>query len=107
MADHQDNSAYRSELEKERARLVGELSEIGPVEYDSNFADTSQVTAERGEAEALATELKDTLGEVDEALERLEAGTYGLCTSCGELIPEARLQAMPAASRCITCASKH
>ena len=30
MADHQDNSAYRSELEKERARLVGELSEIGP-----------------------------------------------------------------------------
>ena len=74
---------------------------------DHEQPDRQETDAERGEAEALATELKDTLGEVDEALERLEAGTYGLCTSCGELISEARLQAMPAASRCITCASKH
>ena len=113
MAGEHDNSAFRSQLEKERTRLVAELSEIGRLEdesgleYDSNFADTSQVTAERGEAETLATELKDTLAEVDVALVRLETGTYGVCISCGEVIPDARLEAMPAASRCISCASKH
>ena len=109
----QNNDALRSELEVERTRLVGELTEIGMLEnesgleYDSNFADTSQVTAERGEAEVLATELKDTLAEVEDALARLEEGTYGTCTSCGGPIGDDRLEAMPAASRCISCATKH
>lgn len=109
----QNADALRAELESERVRLVGELQEIGMLEseqgldYDANFADTSQVTAERGEAEVLATELKDTLAEVEDALARLEAGTYGTCASCGEAIGEDRLEAMPAASRCFSCASRH
>ena len=62
-------NVYRTALEGEKARLTGELSDLGFGEegllaYDNNFADTSQVTAERGEAEALAGELADTLGEV-------------------------------------------
>jgi DnaK suppressor protein len=39
-------------------------------------------------------------------LGKFAAGTYGLCESCGEPIAEARLEAMPAARLCITCASK-
>ena len=75
--------------------------------YDSNFADSSQVTAERGEAERLATELREALDEVEAAIERVEAGTYGLCEVCGKPIGAARLEAMPAARLCIADAAKH
>ncbi len=102
---------YRGLLEEERASLAGQLAELGHGEtgglnYDSNFADTSQVTAERGEVEALAGELKDALAEVEAALERVERGTYGHCERCGQQISAARLEAKPAARLCITCASR-
>ena len=98
---------YRSLLEIEQANLQGELSELGfddgrtGLDYDANFADTSQVTAERGEAEALAGKLKDTLEEVHAAIARLDEGTYGTCETCGVVINPARLEAMPAARFCI------
>ena len=65
---------YRGLLEIERGQLQAELRELGfddgrtGLEYDANFADTSQVTAERGEAEALAGTLKETLEEVAAAI---------------------------------------
>ena len=64
------------------------------------------MTAERGEAHALAGELTETLHDIEAALERLETGTYGVCEVCGSAIGEDRLEAMPAAKRCIACASK-
>ncbi|MDA8073733.1 MAG: TraR/DksA C4-type zinc finger protein, partial [Actinomycetota bacterium] len=63
-------------------------------------------TAERGEAEALAGQLRDALAEVEAAIARLEKGTYGTCERCGQPISPARLEAKPAARRCIACASK-
>ena len=69
--------------------------------YDQNFADSSQVTAERGEVEALANSLKETLAEVEHALAKFEAGTYGQCESCGQPIAPARLEAKPGARFCI------
>jgi RNA polymerase-binding protein DksA len=101
----------RALLEAERASLRAQLDELGHgegagLEYDSNFADSSQVTAERGEAEALAAKLRDTLDEVEEALAKLEAGSYGVCEECGKPINPARLEAKPAARYCIDCASK-
>ncbi len=65
------------------------------------------MTAERGEAERLASELRETLEEVEAALARLESGNYGLCEVCGKPIGEARLEAMPAARLCIADAAKH
>jgi len=41
---------------------------------------------------------------IEEALLRMEAGTYGLCDECGGVIPKERLHAMPYAPRCIGCA---
>ena len=98
---------FRSLLEIEEGNLAGELSELGfddgktGLDYDANFADTSQVTAERGEAEALAGKLKDTLEEVHAAIARLDAGDYGNCEACGVAIDPARLEAMPATRFCI------
>ncbi len=102
---------YRQLLEDERRQLQSELSELGHgegggLDYDSNFADTSQVTAERGEADVLAGQLQETLDEVALALGRLEEGTYGTCQVCGVDIAPARLEAMPATRYCINHASR-
>jgi DnaK suppressor protein len=101
---------YRALLEAERKDLRAQLAELGfgeagGLNYDPNFADTSQVTAERGEAEALAGQLRDALADVEAAITRLEDGTYGRCLRCGQPIAPARLEAKPAARRCIACAS--
>ncbi len=101
----------RASLEEEQATLRRRLGELGAggeagLEFDHNFADTSQVTAERGQVEALVGSLRDLLRDVEDALAKLDAGTYGRCEVCGEEIVAARLDAKPAARRCITCASK-
>jgi DnaK suppressor protein len=98
----------RAQLQEERARLREQLAQmdVGSDNLDGNFADSSQVTAERGELEALAGTLSDTLEEIEHALDKLDAGTYGVCEECGGPIAEARLEAKPAARLCITCASK-
>lgn len=95
----------RALLEAERNALRAELEELGGLDYDANFADTSQVTAERGEAETLANNLRDTLEEVERALAKVDDGTFGTCEECGEPIAAARLEAMPATRYCITHAS--
>jgi len=101
---------YRALLEEERSSLEAQLAELGygeqgKIEYDANFADTSQVTAERSEAETLASQLKEALDDVLKALRKIEQGTYGICERCGQPISEARLEAKPASAYCINCAS--
>ena len=106
-------SDLKAQLEAERADLVAQLAELGvgdravdALTYDANFADSSQVTAEKGETEALAATLLETLRGVDAALARMEQGTYGLCERCQAPIAPARLEAMPSATRCIEHASQ-
>jgi DnaK suppressor protein len=100
-------------LRNEQAGLQAQLKELGfadqgsGLNYDSNFADSSQVTAERGEAERLATELQEALDEVEAAIARLETGSYGICEACGKPIGVPRLEAMPATRFCIADAAKH
>lgn len=55
-----------------------------------------------GLAEAAASELR----QVDQALARIEAGTYGICAHCRRPIPAARLEARPFAEYCVRCAEK-
>ncbi len=103
---------YRRLLEEERAQLGSQLTELGFADggsglaYDPNFADSSQVTAERGEAVVLAGQLRETLDEVAMAIGRLEDGSYGRCEVCGVAIEPARLEAMPATRFCINHASR-
>jgi DnaK suppressor protein len=103
------NATQRAQLEEERARIRSQLEQMGHfgtgMSFDEGFADSGQVTAERGEVEALANTLVETLTEIEDALDKMEKGTYGVCEGCGAEIPEARLEAKPAARDCINCAS--
>jgi RNA polymerase-binding protein DksA len=97
----------RAALSAERERLSNELAAMGldRSSFDEGFADSGQVTAERGEVEALVGSLRDTLNDIEDALRKIDDGTYGVCEQCGGPIGEARLEAMPAARLCISCAS--
>jgi RNA polymerase-binding protein DksA len=68
------------------------MADIGTENYDQEF------TLELIENE------QDTLGEVHEALGRIDAGTFGRCEECGEPIARPRLQALPYTRHCIQCA---
>jgi DnaK suppressor protein len=100
MADP-DESTVRASLEGERMQLNEQLTELVGGEFDENFADSGQVAAEQGEAHALASSLKDQLDAVEQALVKLDEGTYGLCERCQQPIPAARLEAVPASRFCI------
>lgn len=107
----------RTELTEERESLVEGLREHGAdpdsekVEriagIDDNFADSAAATAERSEALAVIDNHRERLAEVDEALQRMDEGTYGTCANCGTPIPEARLEARPLSVRCVDCAAAH
>jgi len=105
-------SPQRDELIAERDHLTTQLEQLGrapgttDLDFDEGFADSGQVTAERGEVDALAGSLSENLAEIEAALAKLENGTYGQCEDCGQAIAPARLEAMPSARFCITCASK-
>ena len=105
------DTVLRDQLQEERLRLREQLSRLGhgddaTLDFDENFADSGQVTAERGEVEALSGQLSETLTDTEDALAKFDDGTYGECESCHQRIPEARLEAMPAARLCIECASQ-
>ena len=104
-------SDLRAALEQERSDLRARLTEMGGLSggdlpFDQNFADSSQVTAERGEVEALAGSLRESLNDVEAALAKLDKGTFGVCEGCGQPIAPARLEAKPAARLCMECASR-
>jgi RNA polymerase-binding transcription factor DksA len=70
--------------------------------YGSQAAAASQVFAQQRDL-ALREAAERRVREVDAALARIDAGTFGRCTACGEPIAEARLDALPWAALCIDC----
>lgn len=54
-------------------------------------------------AQRRSADLLVTIGEIDAALARIEAGTYGRCTGCRREIPEERLELRPFAGTCVAC----
>ena len=61
--------------------------------------------ATRSEVEDLRQSIASLQSDIDNALAKIDAGTYGICERCGRPIGEDRLEAMPAARLCIECAS--
>jgi RNA polymerase-binding transcription factor DksA len=96
----------RSALLEERARMVAELgAELDAPEqmtYGSQAAAASQVFAQQRDL-ALRDAAERRVREVDAALGRIGAGTFGRCTSCGGPIADARIEALPWAALCIDC----
>lgn len=111
MLSEKELQKLRQRLEEERDRLrkhiadLGEMlrmedREIGSVEDD---ADIAARTISYDGLLALMESERETLAEVETALQSMEEGTYGRCISCGREIEPARLEARPYARRCIVC----
>lgn len=101
-----NTDTIRKTLERERVHLLARVDELtigGEVDldFDDDFADRGLVAGEKGENRVLADTLQPHLDLIEGALQRLDDGTYGTCTTCGEPIPAERLEALPAADRCI------
>jgi DnaK suppressor protein len=104
-------------LARERARtavrlrhLTGDHAGIVEASRDSNADDEhdpegATIAFERSQVEALVRQARAHLVEVDAALGRVEAGTYGTCERCGRPIAAARLEARPVARTCVACAA--
>lgn len=75
-----------------------------PVEgAGDDSADVGAKAFQREHELALAYNTRDLLAQSEEAIERMNAGTYGVCRSCGQAVGKARLQAFPRATLCVTC----
>jgi RNA polymerase-binding protein DksA len=64
------------------------------------------IAVSRAQLQALLEQANSHLADVDAAIERVRAGTYGVCERCGREIAPARLEARPTARLCIECASR-
>ena len=103
----------RKELDEEATGLHADLarsaSEIAERLSDSvsdagdDPADAGAKAFERERELALTQNAEDLLLQTERALERIDAGTYGVCESCGKAIGKARLQAFPRATLCVAC----
>jgi DnaK suppressor protein len=66
-------------------------------------ADNGAKTFGREHEQVLVDRVLDALDQTQRAIARIDAGTYGLCESCGEPIGAARLEAFPRAALCVSC----
>lgn len=89
---------FRTLLETQRAEYAREREEA--------LAECAQSVPDPV-AQRRAADLKDTIAEVDAALVRIDAGTYGTCVRCGKAIPEERLELRPFTATCVACSSAH
>ena len=104
---------HRERLLQERTQLLQRIAEQrGGLVSRADMAadhdvrsldDRAQAMTERDDEFAMNEHETAELGDIEAALERMDAGTYGQCTDCGVTIAPARLQAYPTAKRCIDC----
>ncbi|MER5710859.1 TraR/DksA family transcriptional regulator [Streptomyces sp. NPDC053253] len=90
----------RSELVHSQEELTGLMRDSGDGAGDDQ-ADTGTKNITREHELALAANAREMLEQTEHALERLDAGTYGLCEVCGKPIGKARMQAFPRATLCV------
>ncbi len=92
---HQTEAAFANKLEGSEASGSGmHQGDAGSEAYDREFA-----------LNMLGKEV-DSLKEVEQAIKRVESGTYGVCSMSGEAIPQMRLEAIPFARYTVTCQAK-
>ena len=92
-----------------RKELLHEVTQTMRAESDhlkfdiGDFYDHASTDRDRELALMLADREREKLTHVDDALKRIEAGTYGICESCEEEIDKERLAAMPFTKLCLSC----
>ncbi|MET9984033.1 TraR/DksA family transcriptional regulator [Streptomyces rochei] len=95
----------RTEIDSSERSLQGMMRDSGDGAGDDE-ADTGSKNITREHELALAANAREMLTQTERALERLDAGTYGLCENCGNPIGKARMQAFPRATLCVECKQK-
>jgi len=106
--------ATKQALEEERTKLLHQLDELGATPSGElradgdhgSFADAAAATADRTERLGLARSLSTMLADVESALGKIDAGSYGVCDSCGNEITPARLAVRPESVLCVGCKSQ-
>ncbi|MBO3662388.1 TraR/DksA family transcriptional regulator [Microbacterium stercoris] len=99
----------RRQAERRIAARAGDITAVAAARGDATADDEhdpegATLSGEWSRLAGLSDAARDELREIDAALGRIEAGTYGICEVCGEPIPQDRLRARPTASRCVRCA---
>jgi len=101
----------RRDTEYAIAQLSGDVATVQNSRHDSPTDDEhdpegTTLAFEQSQAAALLRQATSRLDDIDHALSRVGAGTYGICIGCGAAIGSARLGARPYASHCIACAQR-
>ena len=91
------------EQEREEVRLSESSSERSP---DPNTAEGGSMAFELEKELSVARNTEDLLAKIQHARKRVDEGSYGTCELCGADIPIARLEALPHATTCVSCAAK-
>jgi RNA polymerase-binding protein DksA len=110
-----DVERFRTILVEERQRVLDAINylheetpgslndELEEPAVDNHPADVATATLDREIDYTLEENSEHVLVEIDGALGRIEAGTYGICETCGQPIATERLEAIPYATQCIDC----
>ena len=97
----------KAELEQKLAELQSRLANIKKDVTQAHSGDSAEQAQERENDEvvdAIGNETTQSIRVIQAALSRIDDGSYGICDSCGKDIGEARLAAVPEATRCVNCA---
>ena len=99
--------ALKAELQQKLAELQSRLANIKKDVTQSHSGDSAEQAQERENDEvvdAIGNETAQSIRVIQAALSRTDDGSYGFCDTCGKDIGEARLAAVPEATRCVDCA---
>ena len=112
----QDLDFFKNLLQSKRAEANNTLAEFDRASNDAgressddrsayslHMADRGTDAMEREKSQLLAQRSGDYVEYVEEALERIDNGTFGVCRSCGGDIGRPRLEAVPTATQCVSC----
>ena len=91
-------------LQAEAEQLAQEM-EPGDIQFDEESGEGGTMNVERERDLALSAQARAAVEEIERALDKIDAGTYGICDRCGQPIPRARLKALPYAALCVACKS--
>ena len=100
---------FREQLEEQRRDILDmyehdlKVGQRSSDEGAEDLVDRANSSYDREFMLSLSASERDILIEIDDALQRLDDGKYGVCEQCGETIPKARLQAIAWARYCIDC----
>jgi DnaK suppressor protein len=99
------NYTRQAEELKAQAEALALEHEPGDVQFDEEGGEGGTANVDRELDLHLSAQAQAAIEEIDAALDKITAGTYGFCESCGSAIPKARLEALPHARLCVSCKS--